>query len=220
MSLKALIFDMDGTLADSDPMHLRAFSELLAPHGFNVDEAFFRSRLSGRTNDAIFADFFPDLPAEDQRRIADEKEAVFRRMATALEPLPGLMRLFDWAEERGIALALVTNAPAANVRHILKALDIDRRLAVQVLSEELARGKPDPLPYLTALDRLSAEPSDAVVFEDSTSGVVAAKGAGLFTFGLLTGQAEDILRGAGADLVIKDFDDPVLWRALSDRLSA
>lgn len=220
MPLKALIFDMDGTLADSDPIHAQAFAELLEPHGIAVDDEFYRSRISGRTNELIFADLLPGHSLGDRQRLADEKEAIFRRMAIALQPLPGLLRLIEWAEANGLALALVTNAPAANARHMLQALNLDARLPVKVLAEEVARGKPDPLPYLTALERLGVTAGETVAFEDFPSGIKAAKAAGIFTFGVLTGQPAHALDAAGADAVISDFEDVHLARMLRERLAA
>jgi beta-phosphoglucomutase len=215
MPLKALIFDMDGTLADSDPLHLVAFSDMLGPRGIDVDEEVYRHRISGRTNAAIFADFFPGAPIAEHERLADEKEAAFRRLATDLPPLPGLLRLLDWAAEERLGLGLVTNAPPENARHILDVLGIADRFPVKVVGGDVARGKPDPLPYVTALDRLGVTAHEAIAFEDSVSGVRAAKGAGMPVVGLLTGQTEDTLRQAGADVLVRDFEAPVLWHWLA-----
>src|SRR5215212_868244 len=215
--LKALIFDMDGTLADSDPVHLRAFGEFLAPFGVTVDEEVFRSAISGRTNALIFADLLPDHTPADHERFAAEKEAAFRRLATEMEPLAGLLELLDWADAHGIALGIVTNAPRANLDHTLDALKIGSRFRVLVCAEDVARGKPDPLPYLTALERLQVRPAEAVVFEDSVAGIKAAKAAGIETFGLLTGQSAQQLEQAGADATLPDFRDAVLWDYLRER---
>jgi beta-phosphoglucomutase len=216
-TLGALVFDMDGTLADSDPVHLLAFRELLAAHGIPMDEETYRRRLSGRTNEAIFAELFPHHPESERGRLADEKEAIFRRRAPELAPLAGLPELLDWAESRSLPLGLVTNAPAENVTHTLEALGIASRFAVRVLGSEVARPKPDPLPYLTALDRLGVPPGQAIAFEDSLAGVRSARAAGIFTVGVLTGQSASDLRAAGADLPVRDFADPALWAILAER---
>lgn len=215
--LRALIFDMDGTLADTDPVHVRAFADFLAPFGIAVDDEVYRTRISGRTNDGIFADLLPDRPPEERRRLAEEKEALFRRMSGDLAPLAGLLELLDRAQARGLGLALVTNGPRANVEHTLAVLGIGTRFAVTVAGEDVARGKPDPLPYLTALERLGIAPAEAVAFEDSPAGLEAAKAAGLFTVGVLTGQTPETLTRLGADLTLHDFTDPALLRLLEER---
>jgi beta-phosphoglucomutase-like phosphatase (HAD superfamily) len=90
---------------------------------------------------------------------------------------------------------------------------------VLVIGDELAAGKPDPLPYLTGLQRLGGEAARAVAFEDSLSGIRAASAAGIFTFGMRTALEDDALRGAGASAVIADFSDPALHAHLAERLA-
>src|SRR5690606_7876506 len=103
------------------------------------------------------------------------KEAAFRRLARELEPLDGLIDLLDWAEARGIRIGLVTNAPLLNATHMLDVLGLTERFAVKVTIDQVERGKPDPLPYLTALERLGLRAEEAIAFEDSPSGMKAAK---------------------------------------------
>lgn len=218
--LKALIFDMDGTLVHSDPTHLEAFAEVLGPEGVVIDEDLYRSAVIGRTNDAIFASLLPHRTVEEHEDFADRKEAAFRRRALDLKPLEGLVDLLDWAESHGIRIALVTNAPMLNATHMLDVLGITERFAVKVTIEQVERGKPDPLPYLTALERLGIGPEEAVAFEDSPSGMKAAKGAGLFSFGVLTGLTADDMKSLGADGTIETFRDPSLREVLERRLAA
>jgi HAD superfamily hydrolase (TIGR01509 family) len=215
--LKALIFDMDGTLVHSDPVHLEAFAAVLKDEGVAIDEEIYRSKIIGRTNEAIFASLLPHLPVDRHEAYADEKEATFRRMATQLKPLEGLLDLLDWAEGSGIKIALVTNAPRLNADHMLEVLGLAGRFKVEITIEEVERGKPDPLPYLTAIERLGISAGEAIAFEDSPSGMRAAKAAGLFSFGVLTGLTADEMRDVGADGAIMTFRDPVLWEILEHR---
>ncbi|QRM28732.1 HAD family phosphatase [Microvirga sp. VF16] len=215
--LKALIFDMDGTLVHSDPVHLEAFAEVLKDEGVAIDEEIYRSKIIGRTNEAIFASLLPHLPVDRHEAYADEKEATFRRMATQLKPLEGLLDLLDWAEGSGIKIALVTNAPRLNADHMLEVLGLAGRFKVEITIEEVERGKPDPLPYLTALERLGIKAEEAIAFEDSPSGMRAAKAAGLFSFGVLTGLTADEMRDVGADGAVMTFRDPALWEILEHR---
>lgn len=218
--LKALIFDMDGTLVHSDPVHLQAFAEILTPEGVTVDEHVYRSSIVGYTNEAIFAALLPHRNVEEHEAFADAKEATFRRLALDLKPLDGLIDLLDWAEARGIKTALVTNAPRLNADHMLDLLGLMERFPVQITIDQVARGKPDPLPYLTALERLGVKAEDAVAFEDSPSGMKAAKGAGLFSFGVLTGLSAQEMRAVGADATIEDFHASALWDVLNSRAAA
>jgi HAD superfamily hydrolase (TIGR01509 family) len=216
--LKALIFDMDGTLVHSDPVHLQAFAEILGPQGIVIDEELYRSSIIGRTNESIFASLLPGHSIDEHEELADLKEAAFRKLALGLKPLDGLLDLLDWAEGSNLKIALVTNAPVLNATHMLDVLGIAERFEVKITIEEVARGKPDPLPYLAALERLGLKAEEAIAFEDSPSGMRAAKAAGLFSFGVLTGLSADEMREVGADLTIETFRDQALWDVLDSHL--
>ncbi|WP_243375567.1 HAD family hydrolase [Microvirga solisilvae] len=218
--LKALIFDMDGTLVHSDPVHMKAFVEVLAPEGVTVDDEVYRSTIIGRTNESIFASLLPHRSVEEHVTFADEKEAAFRRLALDLEPLDGLIDLLDWAQARGIKIALVTNAPRLNAEHMLDVLGLTERFPVQITIDQVARGKPDPLPYLTALERLGVRAEEAIAFEDSPSGMKAAKGAGIYSFAVLTGLSAEEMLAVGADATLMDFHDAGLWDLLKQKSAA
>lgn len=218
--LKALIFDMDGTLVHSDPVHLEAFAETLGPEGIVIDEHLYRTSIIGHTNESIFSALLPHLPVEEHEIYAQRKEAAFRRLALELKPLEGLIELLDWAEARDVRIALVTNAPLLNATHILDILGISNRFEVKITIDQVERGKPDPLPYLTALERLGIHAEDAIAFEDSPSGMKAAKAAGLFSFGVLTGLSATEMKKIGADGTIGTFRDRTLWEILERRIAA
>jgi FMN phosphatase YigB (HAD superfamily) len=91
---RALLFDIDGTLANTDPLHLKAFNEVLGPRGHVFDHARFSRELQGFANVSIGERFLPDEAPERRALILDEKEEVFRALvAGQIEPLPGLMAL-------------------------------------------------------------------------------------------------------------------------------
>ena len=212
----ALLFDLDGTLILSDALHAEVFVAMFAEHGREIDEAFYTENIQGRLNDDIFAEFFP---GQDTAALAEEKEARFRdRLGASAEPVAGLTDLLDRAGREGWGLGVVTNAPRANVDAMLGAIGVAHRFATVVVSEDLPRGKPDPLPYSTGLDRLGADPARALAFEDSRSGIAAATAAGIATIGLRSSLGHDALVSAGASDSIADFTDPGLAPWL-DRLT-
>jgi HAD superfamily hydrolase (TIGR01509 family) len=217
--LRALIFDMDGTLTDSDPIHRLAFEKALAPYGQAITEEDYRDTISGRTNAEIGRILFPGAPEAHHLAFAREKEQLFRDLATMLLPLSGLIELLDRARNRGLLLAMVTNAPRENAEHMLEALGLEQRFSTIVLGEESPRPKPDPMPYRIALERLGIDADEAVAFEDSVPGVRSATGARLFTFGVMTTQPASVLTEAGAREVIQDYEDPVLLEYLRRALS-
>jgi HAD superfamily hydrolase (TIGR01509 family) len=213
---RALLLDLDGTLAETDSLHLPTWIEVLRPHGVAINEEFYRANISGRANNEIVRDLLPHLDAREGKELAGAKEASFRRRATELEPLPGLLDFLTRARERGLVTALVTNAPEENVEAILLALELEEFFEEVVLADEVGPVKPDPAPYRAALERLGVPPEEALAFEDSTSGIASAVGAGVATVGIASTQADEKLLGAGAFLVAPDFTDPELRALLDD----
>ena len=213
---RALLFDLDGTLAETDSLHLPTWVDVLRPYGIEIDEEFYRERISGRSNSKIVEDLLPDLSAKEGRDLADAKEASFRERADELEPLPGLLDFMREAKDRGLSLALVTNAPEENVEAMLLALELREFFDEVVLSDEVGPVKPDPAPYRAALDRLGVAPEEALAFEDSTSGIASSVRVGIPTVGIASTQTPETLEDAGAFMVAADFVDPEL-RRLVDR---
>ncbi|AXO88036.1 HAD family hydrolase [Pseudomonas parafulva] len=210
--LTALLFDLDGTLTDTDTLHLQAFRKLLHDHdGRELTQTQFNEQVSGRSNGLLFKELFPQADAAQCQALAERKEALFRELSPRLEPLPGLLPLLAHAEQQGLGMCVVTNAPRLNAEHMLQALGLIERFEHVLVADELARPKPDPLPYLTGLQRLNAKAEQALAFEDSLPGVKAAVDAGIFTVALATTQPAERLLQAGAGLVIDDYQDPRLW---------
>ena len=215
MPYDTLLFDLDGTIADTDGQHYEAFRHVLAARGRDIDHETYKLRVMGQPNAAIAAWLFPEDDETAHRAFSDAKEARFRSLARAMAPLPGLIGVLDWADRIGARRAVVTNAPRVNAEFVLDALGLTTRFETLVIGEELARSKPDPLPYATALARLGRPAGSAVAFEDSRSGIAAARAAGLFTYGVATGLDAATLRDAGAHAAIADFADPVLRQGLA-----
>ncbi|KAF7137936.1 hypothetical protein RHSIM_Rhsim07G0039800 [Rhododendron simsii] len=217
--LEAILFDIDGTLCDSDPIHYHAFREMLQEIGFNggtpITEEFFIQRISGKHNEQLCEVLLPDWDFPRAMKFMYDKEAFFRRLAAEnLQPMNGLNKLCKWIEDRGLKRAAVTNAPKPNAKLLLSMLCLDDYFKTLVLAEECDRVKPFPDPYLKALVTLGVSNKHTFVFEDSVSGIKAGVGAGMPVVGLATRNPEELLLEAGAIFVIKDFDDPKLWSAL------
>lgn len=210
---RALLFDLDGTLAETDSLHLPTWVDALEPYGVDIDEEFYRERISGRSTGEIVGDLLPDLSEEEGASIGDAKEASFRERAAGLEPLPGLLDFVQKGKRRGMRMALVTNAPKENVGAILPALKLQDYFQTVVLAAEVGAVKPDPAPYEAALERTGVSADEALAFEDSVSGIASSVAAGIPTVGISSTQDPEKLRRAGAFIVARDFTDPEL-RAL------
>lgn len=215
----ALLFDIDGTLADTDPVHLEAFNRAFAPFGHHFDRARFARELQGLANVDIARTLLPGLSPAQGMAVLDAKEALFRDLAaSSIHAVPGLFELLDLADAAGIAMAAVTNAPRANAELILDGLGITHRFKALVIGAELAHGKPHPLPYLEGLRLLGADATVSVAFEDSRTGIASATAAGLATIGMRTSLDDAQLRAAGAVLSADGYDDPAVLDFIGTRL--
>ncbi|QQO20397.1 HAD-IA family hydrolase [Bradyrhizobium diazoefficiens] len=217
---RALLFDIDGTLADTDPLHLKAFNQVLGPYGHAFDHARFSRELQGFANVSIGERFLPDEAPERRALILDEKEEVFRTLvAGQIEPLPGLMALLDRANAAGIPMVAVTNAPRLNAELLLSGLGITHRFEALVIGAELPHGKPHPLPYREGLRFVGANAQASVAFEDSRTGVQSATAAGIPTIGVRTSLSHADLVAAGAIASASAFDDPELLAFLASAMA-
>jgi HAD superfamily hydrolase (TIGR01509 family) len=215
-----LLFDIDGTLAATDHLHHDALNEVMAPFGRRVDEPTYKSRVMGRTNQAIFAELFPTQTDTEQTALWMAKEAAFRARARAgIAPTLGLLDLLDWADANGVPYACVTNAPRLNAELILSGIGLTRRFQHVVIADELAHGKPHPLPYLTGAALIGVDARRCVAFEDSGSGVQSAAASGAATVGMLSGLDTPSLLAAGAILTVTDFCDPRVMSLISRTLT-
>ncbi len=219
MTLRALLFDLDGTLIDSDSLHIKAFRTVAAGYGVRFDDDFFVQHISGHSNAEICRTLFPGLPVARHQVIADEKEALFRSLLDgAVLAIPGVVARVRWALAERLAVGVVSNAPPENVDAVLQSLGLAGRFDVEICGGSVARGKPDPMPYSAALSALRLTGDEAVAFEDTALGIRSAVGAGIVTVGLTTTQPEEILTAAGASLAVANYDDQRLETFLAQRL--
>jgi HAD superfamily hydrolase (TIGR01509 family) len=216
---RALLFDIDGTLADTDALHVEAFNHVFGPRGHVFDRTRAAKELLGFSNASIGARFLPHEPPERQAAIMGEKETVFRRLVPGkLQPVPGLLALLAIADGADIPMVAVTNAPRLNAEMLLAGLGIMDRFQAIVIGDELPHAKPHPLPYLEGLRAVNAAANRSVAFEDSRSGVKSASAAGIATVGIRTSLNHADLVEAGALLTAPGFDDPDLMKWLAAKL--
>jgi beta-phosphoglucomutase len=220
-TVEGVVFDLDGTLVANMGIHAEAFARFVSRHGLPpLDEAA-RARLDGKRNRDIFPELFGrELAEPDLVAYASEKEALYRELSRGrLTPLNGLARLLDRLEARGIPAALATSAPADNVRHTLAELGLVTRLGRVARSDEVPRGKPHPDVFLAAARLIGAHPARCLAFEDSPSGVLAARAAGMTCVAVLTSFSADLFaaHGAAPDHAVVDYDaflaGPGAWLA-------
>lgn len=197
----ALIFDLDGVVIDSMPMHLAAWESYLERLG--IEHTDFGPKMHGRRNDDIVVEFIGGaLSPEQIFAHGAAKEALFREMMISQierHVLPGLREFLISCAPTPIGLA--TNAEPANVDFVLDGAHLRKHFRVIVDGHQVERPKPFPDVYLRAAQLLGIAPENCVVFEDSPTGIAAARAAGTHVVGIGT--------DAGAlpktDLLIRDF---------------
>ena len=214
--LQAILFDLDGTLADTDSIHFAVWQDILVRFELDIDRDFYRQRISGRTNSKIIKDIIPQLTLEEAWKLATEKEETYRRTANSLKPTPGLDKLLRLTDDAVIKRAVVTNAPEDNAIYMLKVLHLTDTFPIVVMAKDAPPGKPDPAPYKLGLSRLGViNPKKAIAFEDSAAGIRSAVRAGIYTIGITSSHSSEDLIEAGASMTIKDFNDAQLWQLLN-----
>ena len=183
----ALVFDMDGVLVNSNPVHRQAWMRFNLRYGVETSGAMLE-RMYGKRNDDIIRDFFGDgLSLEEVTARGAAKEQLYRQMIDGrLEEMlvPGLRRFLD--RHVLAPLAVASNAEPENVRFIIDSAKLGNYFRVVVDGHQVSRPKPDPEIYLRAAELLGVPPPNCLVFEDSHSGVEAARAAGMRVIGLRT----------------------------------
>lgn len=218
--LEAILFDLDGTLADTDSIHFAVWQDILVRYDLDIDRDFYRKRISGRTNSKIIKDIIPQLTLEDAWQLATEKEETYRRLANSLLPTPGLDKLIELTDKASIKRAVVTNAPEDNAIYMLKVLRLTSTFPTVIMAKDAPPGKPDPAPYKLALSRLGVRSRNAIAFEDSAAGIRSAVGAGIYTIGITSSHPGEDLQAAGASMTVNDFTDQQLWNFLDSKTKA
>lgn len=191
----AVIFDMDGVIAHTNPYHTEAFKQFFDKYDVTYTLEEFEDHMYGKHNDYIMRYFFK-RPLDDTeiKRLADEKEALFRDIyADYVAPVEGLPQFLEALRTTGYRVGVATSAPRANLDFIIDKLSIRGYMDATLSSEDVTAHKPDPQIYIKSAKMLNVEPSNCVVFEDSHSGVSAAINAGATVVGVLTSHTAEEL---------------------------
>jgi beta-phosphoglucomutase len=206
----ATLFDFDGVLVDSEPVHLAAFNEVLAPRGIAIEEREYLERYLSLDDAGVFRTALSrgqrTLREEEVRALVEAKHPRFlARFADSFRVFPGAVELLRRRATRGL-VGIVSGALEEEITFALDRMGL--RPAVRfIVSAGQTPSKPDPAPYLAGIDELRRQGHDAgvVVVEDSPGGVVSAKKAGLRCVAVSHSCAREELLRAGADAVVPDL---------------
>jgi len=202
--LNAVIFDFDGIIVDSEPMHHQAFQSILEPlgKGFTWDE-YCESYIGFDDRDAFreaFKAAGEKISTRDIRKLITEKAAAFQKLIHAGQatPLPGAVELIK-SIPRKLPIALCSGALREDILPILKSLGLENNFTVIVTAEDTKKSKPDPAPYKLAIKKLGLDdPATAIAIEDTPAGIISAKGAGLKVLAVTNSCDREFLMEADA----------------------
>jgi len=178
MRIRALIFDMDGLMIDSERLYFEAEREMAAAHGRRVEDSTLWKMMGRKPLESmqLFVDEL-GIPGRAEDLLRERDEVMRRKLACDLKPMPGLEHILERFHGR-LKLAVATGAQREFLDITLDGLGIRDRFDVLQTSDGIARGKPDPEIYLAACAKLGLAPAECAVLEDAENGVRAARAAG------------------------------------------
>jgi beta-phosphoglucomutase family hydrolase len=186
MRTGAVLWDMDGTLVDSEEFHWLSWRDTMAAEGNPITRDQFVVTF-GQRNDSILPRWLgADTMADRIQRVGDAKEELYRRLVheSGLAPLPGAAEWVRRLHQENWRQAVASSAPRANLDVVLEVIGLRAYFQAIVSAEDVTAGKPDPQVFLTAASRLGVPASQCVVVEDAPAGVEAAKRAGMRSIGV------------------------------------
>ena len=210
--VRAIIFDLDGTLVDSMEAHFLSFRGAILEHaGIEFTRQDFRL-LFGKLARIIAQEFLESKNLEqdfDYDAIAEKKHEFFRnKHIQEVKLLPGVEKLLQDLEENNIPMAIASNSPRQNIEAMLKETKIKKYFKVTMAVDEVSKPKPHPEIYLTTAEKLGVKPAECVVVEDSTHGIKTAKNAKMKSKAVLTGGAtQQELEAENPTLIVKTLEE-------------
>jgi len=203
--LRGVVFDLDGVLIDSHPLHREAWKHFLLALGRDVPDSDLDFVLDGRRRDEILCYFLGDLTPSEIDEYGAKKDEMLRQLGEAMQPFRGVVEFLDCLYRAGIRIALATSASRQRAVGTLEELGLASYFEVIVTGDEVTSSKPDPAIYRLAAERLQETPANLLAVEDAVSGVKSAKAAGMQCMGVASADRAERLCAAGANPVISDF---------------
>lgn len=196
------IFDLDGTIVDSTAHYRETWAELIREFGADGDPNVFLGRSTRENFRALLGENVSDQDLE-QHVTRQAQMGNSKMRARGVQAHDGILELVQGLHSRGVQLAIATAAEKTNVEWTLEELGISQLFEHIVTDQDVAKGKPAPDVYLEAMRRLGTDAQHCAVMEDSTTGICAAKAAGLKVIAVVTTHSRQQLEQVGADRIVE-----------------
>jgi HAD superfamily hydrolase (TIGR01509 family) len=203
--IRAFVFDMDGVLIDSHPTHRSAWREFLKSVGIDAGDRELEFILEGRTRTEILRHFLGDLPEPTLQAHGKRKDEIFRSMEHQIQPLSGVLGFLSKLEMAGISGAVATSASEIRTFATLERMGLGGYFEAVITAADVTAGKPHPMVYHLACERMKVAAPQAVAFDDACAGIQAARSAGMRCIGVASNGTSEKLLEAGAETIISDF---------------
>jgi beta-phosphoglucomutase len=205
--IEAIIFDMDGVIIDSEPLHVQAEHTVCKQYGIDAPWQAWEMFI-GNTEYAMFEYIIQNFTdgTLSVYELIREKQLVFSKLISEkLRLIPGSLEFIRWARAQCRKLALTTSSECKIQQKIFTMYSLHSYFDVIITGDKIQHGKPHPEPYLKTVEALNLAAHMCVVIEDSLHGIIAAKEAGCRVVGITTSFSEERLLNAGANIVVDSF---------------
>ncbi len=206
--IKGLIFDMDGTLIQNMPYHMKAFNILAERLGYQMLQPV-TNKFYGRHNDEIFRAIAPQWVIDKYglQYLSDEKEAIYRELyAGNIRLTDGLEELIADARSNGVKCYIGSAGPRVNLELIWNGAELDGKIDGYICGDDVVNFKPHPEIFLKSCEGMGLSPEDCVVFEDAISGIKAGWAAGCKVVALSTTATAETLAADGVEHIVPNFE--------------
>lgn len=209
---QAIIFDFDGVIINSEPLHFQAFKVITDMLGIDMDRQTYLQEYMGFSDQVVFKKLLEihnlDATKYPVEWLTQQKGKQYAALVSSLDPCPGVVQLVEAANKKNLPLAICSGATRIDIDTVLSTSSVKKiahHFQLIVSANDVVNSKPDPSCYLLAAEKLNIDPKNCIAIEDSPVGLTAAKGANMYTIGVKTTYPAEQLKMA--DIIVNTLEE-------------